>query len=134
MAAVRCSYLRSGFASGPEFTNEADTFVKAAATLKSKPSRVEQVKAFAESKEAARAIAEKMSGEAINWSKEETKARNNLKRKMMEWGEINPLLSLLSQHCREHQHTLCILLCRPEAFQLKHACVVQLGMVLKIGN
>ncbi|KAL0025383.1 hypothetical protein WJX82_010129 [Trebouxia sp. C0006] len=26
-----------------------------------------------------------MSGEAINWSKEETKARNNLKRKMMEW-------------------------------------------------
>ncbi|DBB05013.1 TPA: hypothetical protein ACH3X3_010286 [Trebouxia sp. C0006] len=85
IAAVSCSYLRSSFASGPEFTNEADTFVKAAATLKSKPSRVDQVKAFAESKEAARAIAEKMSGEAINWSKEETKARNNLKRKMMEW-------------------------------------------------
>ncbi len=87
VAAVSCSYLRSNFASGPEFTNEADTFVKAAATLKSKPSRVDQVKAFAESKEAARAIAEKMSGEAINWSKEETKARNNLKRKMMEWGK-----------------------------------------------
>ncbi|DBA80140.1 TPA: hypothetical protein ACH3X2_007616 [Trebouxia sp. C0005] len=85
VAAVSCSYLRSNFASGPEFTNEADTFVKAAATLKSKPNRVDQVKAFAESKEAARAIAEKMSGEAINWSKEETKARNNLKRKMMEW-------------------------------------------------
>lgn len=84
-AAVSCSYLRSGFASGPEFTDEADQFVKAAATLKSTKSRVTQVKAFAESKEAARRIAEKMSGEAIDWQKEETKARTNLKRKMMEW-------------------------------------------------
>lgn len=87
-AAVGCSYLRSAFASQSEaFADEAKTFVKAAATLKSKPDRTAQVKAFAESKEAARRIAEKMSGEAINWQKEETKARNNLKRKMMEWGK-----------------------------------------------
>lgn len=87
-AAVGCSYLRSNFASQSEaFANEADQFVKAAAKLKGKPDRAAQVKAFAESKEAARRIAEKMSGEAIDWQKEETKARNNLKRKMMEWGK-----------------------------------------------
>ena len=87
-AAVCCSYLRSGFASQSEaFADEADQFVKAAAKLKGKPDRAAQVKAFAESKEAARRIAEKMSGEAIDWQKEETKARNNLKRKMMEWGK-----------------------------------------------
>ncbi|KAL3141626.1 hypothetical protein ABBQ32_004863 [Trebouxia sp. C0010 RCD-2024] len=84
--AVGCSCLRSAFASQSDaFADEAKTFVKAAATLKNKPDRTAQVKAFAESKEAARRIAEKMSGEAINWQKEETKARNNLKRKMMEW-------------------------------------------------
>lgn len=84
-AKLCCNQLCNGFATGPQFTDEADQFVKAAATLKSKPGRAEQVKAFAESKEAARRIAEKMSGEAINWQQEETKARNNLKRKMMEW-------------------------------------------------
>jgi len=104
VAAVSCSYLRSNFASGPEFTNEADTFVKAAATLKSKPSRVDQVKAFAESKEAARAIAEKMSGEAINWSKEETKARNNLKRKMMEWGKGHSACQHLSAPVNQNSY------------------------------
>ena len=89
---VGCSYLRSAFASQSDaFADEAKTFVEAAATLKSKPDRTAQVKAFAESKEAARRIAEKMSGEAINWQKEETKARNNLKRKMMEWGKPYPL-------------------------------------------
>ena len=87
-AAVGCTYLRSAFASQSEaFANEADQFVKAAAKLKGKPDRAAQVKAFAESKEAAQRIAEKMSGEAIDWQKEETKARNNLKRKMMEWGK-----------------------------------------------
>lgn len=86
--AVGCSYLRGSFASQSEaFADEADQFVKAAAKLKGKPDRAAQVKAFAESKEAARRIAEKMSGEAIDWQKEETKARNNLKRKMMEWGK-----------------------------------------------
>lgn len=98
-----CSYLRSAFASQSEaFADEAKTFVKAAATLKSKPDRSTQVKAFAESKEAARRIAEKMSGEAINWQKEETKARNNLKRKMMEWGKhMSPVATLhgLSWSC-----------------------------------
>ena len=90
-AAVGCSYLRSGFASQSEaFADEANQFVKAAAKLKGKPDRAAQVKAFAESKEAARRIAEKMSGENINWQKEETKARNNLKRKMMEWGRRIP--------------------------------------------
>ena len=100
-AAVGCSYLRSNFASQSEaFANEADQFVKAAAKLKGKPDRAAQVKAFAESKEAARRIAEKMSGEAIDWQKEETKARNNLKRKMMEWGKAHGacLLTLSTQY------------------------------------
>ena len=86
VASLSGAHLRVTLATGPQFTDEADQFVKAAATLRSKPSRADQVKAFAESKEAARRIAEKMSGEAINWAQEETKARNNLKRKMMEWG------------------------------------------------
>lgn len=106
IAAFGCSYLRNSFASQSEaFADEANQFVKAAATLKSKPDRAAQVKAFAESKEAARRIAEKMSGEAINWQKEETKARNNLKRKMMEWGmfthhvSVSNILTLLCQVC-----------------------------------
>ena len=87
VAAVGCSHLRNGFSTQSEaFADEADQFVKAAAKLKGKPDRAAQVKAFAESKEAARRIAEKMSGEAIDWQKEETQARDNLKRKMMEWG------------------------------------------------
>lgn len=99
--AVGCSCLRSAFASQSDaFADEAKTFVKAAATLKNKPDRTAQVKAFAESKEAARRIAEKMSGEAINWQKEETKARNNLKRKMMEWGKhMFPVATLHGLSC-----------------------------------
>ena len=92
VAAVSCSYFRNGFASQSDaFANEADQFVKAADKLKSKPDRATQVKAFAESKEAARRIVEKMSGKEIDWQKEETKARNNLKRKMMEWGTHQPV-------------------------------------------
>lgn len=125
IAAVSCSYLRSSFASGPEFTNEADTFVKAAATLKSKPSRVDQVKAFAESKEAARAIAEKMSGEAINWSKEETKARNNLKRKMMEWGK-GTLPANICQHlsCQAPTRGLWLSLLQTVWLQASTVCLL----------
>ena len=121
VVAVSCSYLRSNFASGPEFTNEADTFVKAAATLKSKPSRVDQVKAFAESKEAARAIAEKMSGEAINWSKEETKARNNLKRKMMEWGR-GFLPANICQHPSIRRYILLLTTAEQSPLQVLNLC------------
>ena len=133
-AKLCCNQLSSGFATGPQFTDEADQFVKAAATLKGKPGRAEQVKAFAESKEAARRIAEKMSGEAINWQQEETKARNNLKRKMMEWG-TSPT-SLYTRHCHaacwvckfvmlwlmKHNHCLCnefsASICMPVAIAL----------------
>lgn len=86
LAAVSCSCSRTT-TSGPDFTEEAKQFVEAAKQLKGKPGRAAQVQAYAQTKEAARAIAEKMSGEEIDWAKEETKARNNLKRKMMEWGE-----------------------------------------------
>lgn len=100
-AAVGCSYLRRGLATQSEaFAEEADQFVKAAAKLKGKPDRAAQVKAFAESKEAARRIAEKMSGEAIDWQKEETKARNNLKRKMMEWGMCTVCALSVDQCCK----------------------------------
>ena len=83
---MSCSCSRP-FATTPEFTDEAKQFVEAAKQLKGKPGRAAQIEAYAQSKEAARAIAEKMSGEEIDWAREETKARNNLKRKMMEWGK-----------------------------------------------
>ena len=81
-----CCNFPKPFASNPEFTEEAKQFVEAAKQLKGKPGRAAQIEAYAQTKEAARAIAEKMSGEEIDWAREETKARNNLKRKMMEWG------------------------------------------------
>lgn len=108
-AAVGYTYLRSAFASQSEaFANEADQFVKAAAKLKGKPDRAAQVKAFAESKEAAQRIAEKMSGEAIDWQKEETKARNNLKRKMMEWGKCTAPFCPNSTNCLADSYVVSI--------------------------
>lgn len=94
-AAVACSFTRP-FATNPEFTEEAKQFVDAAKQLKGKPGRAAQIEAYAQSKEAARAIAEKMSGEEIDWAGEETKARNNLKRKMMEWGKVMAMTSALA--------------------------------------
>lgn len=105
LPAVACSCSRP-FATNPEFTEEAKQFVEAAKQLKGKPGRAAQIEAYAQSKEAARAIAEKMSGEEIDWAGEETKARNNLKRKMMEWGKCSSLdlWNRLSKSNLPHRH------------------------------
>ena len=52
--------------------------------------RTEQLEAFINYKEAARAIAEKMSGGKIDWVEEEARARSTIKRSIVRMGEQSP--------------------------------------------
>eukprot|EP00891_Asterochloris_glomerata_P002671 jgi/Astpho2/2671/Aster-07018 len=67
-----------------DFQDDARRFVAAHRALKQgKLDRTEQLEAFINYKEAARAIAEKMSGGKIDWVEEEARARSTIKRSIV---------------------------------------------------
>jgi hypothetical protein len=66
-----------------DFSDEAKKYLSAHRKLRSKPTRTEQLEAFTALKEAARSIADKMAGGDIDWLKEEQRARQTIKRRIV---------------------------------------------------
>ena len=80
-----------------DFQDDAKRFVAAHRALKhGKLDRSQQLDAFVSYKEAARAIAEKMSGGKIDWVEEEARARSTIKRSIVRMGEVGQALGFSS--------------------------------------